>query len=222
VNITSGVIFDWDGTLADTRSFLIKTFQASFNQLGCKVSDEFIDKRIGMGAHEIIEEALKNAGFSTDPKVIKEIVKKRTNIQMALTKTINLFEGTTLLLDALYGKVSIGLATMASRSIIEQILEEKNIRQYFDAIVTITDVSHSKPNPEIFITCARRMKRHPLDCIVVEDAIFGVQAAKKAGMRCIALTQGAYSQREFEEYNADLIVSSIRDREKILKFIITR
>jgi HAD superfamily hydrolase (TIGR01509 family) len=78
----------------------------------------------------------------------------------------------------------------------------------FEAVVTGDDVSHSKPDPEIYLIAAQRLRVPPAACIAIEDAPAGVKAAKRAGMRCIAVTNSVVSDRL---YKADLIVDSLAD-----------
>jgi beta-phosphoglucomutase-like phosphatase (HAD superfamily) len=109
---------------------------------------------------------------------------------------------------------------MSNREVIDKLLDEKGIRKYFNVVVTADEVSRPKPDPEAFLTCAIYLKCLPEKCIVVEDSIFGVQAAKQAGMRCIAIPTGAYSKEELESENPDLVVNSIEERETILDFVL--
>src|SRR4030065_2530807 len=94
------------------------------------------------------------------------------------------------------------------------------MQRYFQTVVTADEVFHPKPDPEIFLLCAAKLGSRPKNCTVVEDSIFGVQAAKNAGMRCIAVPSGAYTKKELEETKPDLIVNSIKEKEQILKFIL--
>ena len=68
--------------------------------------------------------------------------------------------------------------------------------QYFETILTAEYISHSKPNPEIFLKTAEQLKTSPQKCVVLEDSIFGVKAAKAGGMGCIAVTTGVYTAEE--------------------------
>jgi len=91
---------------------------------------------------------------------------------------------------------------------------------YFQIIVTAEDVHKPKPDPDIFLCTAQRIGASPKECVVVEDSIFGVEAAKAAGMSCIAVLTGAYNKKEIAKVNPDLIVDSLENKEAILKFIL--
>ena len=130
-----------------------------------------------------------------------------------------MFEGSRELLEALRGKVKVGLASMNNRSVIMHLLQINGIADCFDTILTVEAVSRSKPDPEIFLKTASALKSNPEKCVVLEDSIFGVKAAKSADMGCVAVTTGVYSRQELATEKPDLIVGTLKDP-KILKFIL--
>jgi len=213
------IIFDWDGTLADTREVILLAFQKVLRKVGCNVSDEFLEKLIGIGARNMFKEALEVGGIQYDERMIDELLEEKTKIHLTLTPKIRLFDGVTDLLKALKPLVKIALATMSNRRVIEKTLREKNVREYFDLIITIDEVEKPKPDPEAFIKCAEAMNCRPEKCVVVEDSIFGVIAARRAGMRCIAVPSGVYSKSDLEKEKPDLIIDSIKEKDKILAYI---
>jgi len=217
--VFEAVIFDWDGTLADTKSVIVVSFQKVLKEIGCKVSDKFLEKQIGIGARKMFKNILKNSDMPFDHKIIDSLVEKKNAFQINLTNRIRLFNGVKDLLDFLQSKVKIALATMSNRKVINKLLKEKGIRKYFDVVISADEVKEPKPNPEIFLKCARILKCHSKKCVVVEDSIFGTIAAKKANMKCIAISSGAYSIEELKKGDPDLIVKSIREKDKILKYI---
>lgn len=219
VQMFKAVIFDWDETLAHTKKAIVESFKGVLLEVGCVADDEFIERRIGMGTRKILEDALKQCNITLDDKMIEDLARRKVRFQRNLSKVVNLFEGATDLLDALYGRIKIALATMSSREVIDKLLSEKKIEKYFDAVVTADEVSKPKPYPEIFLLSATKLNRSPEDCIAVEDSIFGIKAAKAARMGCIAVSSGAYAREELENEKPDLLVDSLVEKEKILNFI---
>jgi len=213
------IIFDWDGTLADSKKANVKSFKKVLAEVGCIVDDEFIERRIGIGARRTIEEILKENSIMFDDEMIENLIRKLINLQTNLSGMVNLFEGVTDLLDKLHGRIKIALSTMNNRRTVNKQLSEKGIKKYFDIVVTADDVCKPKPDPEIFLVTAMKLNVDPEDCIVVEDSIFGVKAAKAAGMKCIAVTSGAYTREELRNENPDMIVDSVVEIEKVLNFI---
>ena len=214
------VICDWDGTLADTREVLVTTFQQVLRENGCRVEDKFIERRIGIGPRLIFREALETCSIPWSSHLLTQLQQRKIQIQITMLDSIQLFEGVVTLLQALKGQLRIGLATMSSRPVIEHILTKLKVRDYFFSIVTFDDVIHSKPHPEVFLKCATLLDCQAQQCVVIEDSIFGIVAAKEAHMSCIAVTSGMYSREELEKHNPDLIVDSISEYTKILRYII--
>ncbi|MEM2965310.1 MAG: HAD family phosphatase [Candidatus Bathyarchaeia archaeon] len=214
------VIFDWDGTLADTRWVLVKAFNEAFKLVGCAVSEEFIVRLIGVGERRLFEEALKSANIPFREDTLKRLSRRKFQVQSGLAGKVQLIDGAVELLHGLHGRVKIGLATMARGMLVRRILAEKGIEGLFDAVVSMEEVSRPKPDPEVFLKCALKLRVKPEECVVVEDSVFGVEAAKRAGMRCIAIASGAYSMEELKERNPDLILPSIKERNAILNFIL--
>ena len=209
------VILDWDGTLADTKRAIVEPCRRVLIELGCLVDDEFIERRIGTGTRKTLEDALNKGNLEYDNEMLEELTRKKNRLQA------DLFEGAIELLDELYGRIKIALATMSSREVMEKLLYKKGVEKYFDVVVTADEVSKRKPDPEIFLISAKKLNVDPKDCVVVEDSIFGVKAAKAAGIRSIAITSGAYKKEELKKENPDLLVDSIVEKDKIFGFIFT-
>jgi HAD superfamily hydrolase (TIGR01509 family) len=212
------VIFDWDGTLADTRKAIVVSFQKALKEINLEVPTQYIERRIGIGASETFREILHAANRRVDEKIVKQLVERKTKVQIDLAGEVALFEGARELLEALHGKVKVGLASMNNRAVIMHLLKINDIAECFDAVLTVEAVSHSKPDPEIFLKTAKQLKAKPRDCVVFEDSLFGVKAAKSAKMGCIAVTTGVYSEEELEVEMPDLIVKTLKDPQ-IPKFI---
>ena len=213
------VIFDWDGTLADTRQVIVIAFQKALSEINCKVSDGYIERRIGIGAADTFRDLLRSAKMQFDEKLIQHLIERKSQLEIELTNQVKLFPGAKELLEALHGKVKMGLASMNNRSVIIHLLKANDLEKYFDAVLTAESISHSKPDPEIFLKIASKLKASPEKCVVIEDSIFGVKAAKSANMSCIAVLTGVYSKQELEREKPDLIVKTLKDRQ-ILPFIV--
>jgi beta-phosphoglucomutase len=214
------VIFDWDGTLADTGQVVVASFQKALSDVHCEISGEFIERRIGIGSAETFREILQSSKMRFDETLIKSLVEKKIQNEIEMSRDVKLFDGSLDLLEHLQGKVKLGLASMNDREVINNLLKMTNTQRFFDVILTADDVSEPKPNPEIFLKCALKLRSRQEKCVVVEDSIFGVEAAKKARMGCIAVLTGVYSRTELENAGADLLVSSLREKEAILRFVL--
>jgi beta-phosphoglucomutase len=219
MSMTEAVIFDWDGTLADTTKVVVQAFQGVLVEVGCVIADRFIERLMGVGTKKTFEEALKECNIEFDDAMLDNLVRDKIESQVELFEEVSLFKGATELLEELQGRTKIALATMSGRKVIDRLLLEKRIKSCFKVLVTADDVTKPKPDPEVFLVSAAKLGVDPKDCVVIEDSVFGVKAAKAAKMKCIAVPSGAYSRNELQEENPDLIVDALTEKERILNFI---
>jgi HAD superfamily hydrolase (TIGR01509 family) len=218
--MAKAVIFDWDGTIADTKKAVIQSFQKVLTEAGCKVTDEFILRLMGIGTKKTIIKAFKECNKRLNVSKLEKLAEEKVNIQSELTDIVRFIDGAIELLEALFGKTKIALATMSSRRVVEKILSEKKIKKYFDVVVTADEVNKPKPNPEIFLLSATKLGVDQKDCVVIEDSIFGVRAAKKAKMKCVAVPSGVYNKEELEQEHPDFVVKSLVEKKVVLDFIL--
>lgn len=217
--MSKAVIFDWDGTLGDTRNAIVESFQQVLKKTGCNVKNSTIEKWVGIGTKNTFEKILQECNIKINNSTIDKLSVEKINIQLKLTNLVSIFKGTIELLDELKGKLKIGLATMSSRKVVDKLLFEKKIKEYFDVVFSADDIHNPKPNPEIFLLTASSLKIKPQDCIVIEDSIFGVRAAKAANMKCIAVSSGAYNKEDLQKEQPDMVVNSLNEKASILNFI---
>jgi len=212
-------IFDWDGTLADTRRVVVASFQKALRDIHCEIDDDFIEKRIGIGSAETFREILRFTKRSFDEELIKQLVMKKIQNEIDLSADVRLFDGAIALLEQLQGRVKLGLASMNDREVIAHMLKTTGTQGFFEVVLTAADITRSKPDPEIFLKCASKLGVSSERCVVFEDSIFGVKAAKAAEMACIAVTTGVYSREALEKEKPDLIVGSLKESNRILGFV---
>ena len=155
-----------------------------------------------------------------DETTVRHLIYKKNRAEIDMANKVELFAGASELLESLRGRVKLALASMNSREVIDRLTRAKKVDRFFDVVLTANEVQHSKPNPEIFLKSASKLGVKPEKCVVVEDSIFGVRAAKAAKMDCVAVLTGAYSQEELEGANPDLVVSSLKEKTRILSFVL--
>ena len=109
------VLFDWDGTLADTLPIVVKSFQTVLPHVGCYVSDDFILKRIGIGDRRLFVEALRNAKVALDDALLSGLVREKNKLQIDMIAETALLPGAADLLNSLRGRIKVGLATMSNK-----------------------------------------------------------------------------------------------------------
>lgn len=213
------VIFDWDGTLADTREVIVESFRKAVNETGLSVSREFVERRIGIGAEETFREILRASNLEVTDALVKRLIESKNRVEIALGDKVVLFDGALDLLKSLRGKVKLALASMNSREVIDHLIKLKEVESFFDVVLTANEVQHSKPNPEIFLKAVSKLSVAPKESVVVEDSIFGVQAAKAGRMGCIAVLTGVYAQSELKRAKPDVVVNSLLAKSEILNFV---
>ena len=213
------VIFDWDGTLADTKRVVVASFQTALSEVHCKISDAFIERLIGIGSAETFREILQSTKVPFDETLIKSLVEKKIQNEIQMSNKVALFDGSLNLLETLHGRIKLGLASMNDQEVITHLLKMTNTARFFTVVVTADDIINPKPHPEIFLKCALRLRSSPDKCVIIEDSVFGVKAAKAAKMGCIGVLTGVYSREELKKANPDLIVDSLNEKGEILKFI---
>ena len=213
------VIFDWDGTLADTRQVIVASFQKALSEVHCKINDAFIERLIGIGSAETFREILQSTKVPFDETLIKSLVEKKIQNEIQMSNKVALFDGSLNLLETLHGRIKLGLASMNDHEVINHLLKMTDTARFFTVVVTADDIINPKPHPEIFLKCALRLRSSPDKCVVIEDSVFGVKAAKAAKMGCIGVLTGVYSREELKKANPDLIVDSFNEKGEILKFI---
>jgi len=204
------IIFDWDATLADTQAVIVASFQQALKAMDIKISNTYIERCIGMGAAETFREILRLTNQPIDEEGLKRLVENKSQMQISLNSQVQLFPEALNFLETLKDKkTKIGLASMNSQKVISSLVKAKGVEHYFQAIITAEAVKYSKPHPEIFLKCAKQLNASPTKCVVIEDSLFGVKAAKAAGMHCIAVTTGVYSKEELEHENPDVVVANL-------------
>lgn len=176
-----GLIFDLDGTLADTMPYHFEGWTKACLKYGAHIDNNFLRRHTGSPGWIIAEEIIKNCkldGSVTVDQIVNEKLIEFHKIQH-LVKPI---EPVTDIVKKYYGILPMAVGTGGHREAVERTLEITDLRKYFDIIVTANDVNSFKPNPETFLKCAELMNVEPQFIEVFEDADLGIEAARKAGM----------------------------------------
>jgi len=197
-----GVIFDMDGVLLDSEPFICKAAMMMFAERGLVVKPEDFLPFVGAGEDRFIGGVAEKYGFPLELQADK---KRTYEIYLEIIKgQLYPLDGAVSFLETCRksGK-KMALATSADYIKMAGNLKEIGIHpSSFNAVITGENVIHKKPDPEIFILAAKRMGLTPGECLVVEDAVNGVRAAKASGGRCLALTT-SFTQEELFAAGAD-------------------
>jgi beta-phosphoglucomutase len=183
------VIFDMDGVLTDSEPLINQSAVAMFRELGLQVAPEDFLPFVGTGEDRYIGGVAEKHQFT----IHLPSAKKRTyELYLELVPHhLRPFPGASRLVQECR---AAGLKTAVASSA-DRIKIDANLRQIglppesWDAIVSGEDVQNKKPAPDIFLAAAQKLGMNPADCVVIEDAPNGIQAAKAAGMKCVAVAQ---------------------------------
>ncbi len=193
-------LFDMDGVLVDSIEAYSIAFYNQFREIGLQVEKETIRKMVGMTPYAITEKIFEKENASAD---VNEFVEKMSEefkkIGKSKIKSMPYAIGVLQKLEEMSVKKAVASGT--TTELIEFTLEINEMGKYFQEIVSGSEVEKGKPEPDIFLLAAKKLNANPRDCIVFEDSIMGVEAAKNAGMECIGLATGHYSIEELKEKN---------------------
>ncbi|HZL10752.1 MAG TPA: HAD-IA family hydrolase [Prolixibacteraceae bacterium] len=181
-----GLIFDLDGTLADTMPIHYIAWKNAAAMYGIDFTTELFEQLAGIPLYPTVEKLNQIFGKSIDPKELGDIKETEFEKNMHLTPEIKIV---TDLVRKYHGILPMAVGTGGSTRISRKSLEIIGLTDYFDILVTSEDVTNFKPHPETFLKCAEQMGIAPQDCEVYEDGILGIQAAQAAGMMVVDVTK---------------------------------
>ena len=176
------LIFDCDGTLADTMPTHVKAWVATYKSFGIDISEAPFFEMGGLPNRAIIETLNEKFGYDLEVETTQSAKEQRF---IDVIHSIEEIKAVADIARQYHGKVPMAVASSGLGRIVYQTLTTTKLFDLFDTIVTADDVIHGKPSPDIFLLAAERMNVAPEDCIVYEDGDPGLEAAARAGMRAV-------------------------------------
>jgi HAD superfamily hydrolase (TIGR01509 family) len=198
-----GVIWDMDGVLIDSMEIHYKIWKLVFSEYGVGFARKDFSRHFGTTNLETIQTVLGN---KLSFKESRDLAEKKQFLfeQQAITEA-QLIPGVDKWLQFFFDRnIPQAVASSNAQRFIEAVAENKKISHFFNTLVSAESLA-SKPDPAVFLESARCINAQPSHCLVFEDAVAGVEGAKKAGMKCIAITTTNSSSSLVE---ADLIIPS--------------
>jgi beta-phosphoglucomutase len=196
------ILWDLDGTIVDTKDCHFYTWESALHKLGYKLDRRVYEMNFGRNNHALAPLFL---GFDPDADLLAELIDhKETLFRQIAPNQTDLVPGVKTWLATAAGLgIKQAIASSAPMDNITTMLSHFELEQYFNAIVSGTNLP-AKPEPEIFLKAAKVLGRSPANCLVVEDSLAGVQAAKTAGMHCVAVST---SHPQEALHQADIVVN---------------
>ena len=190
----SAIIFDLDGTLVQTESLKAESYAKAIAALrpGAVREADVIaayDTLIGYSRDDVVR-TLANRFGVTDTDALLALRLRIYDQMLADPELLKRQEypySTALLRQVKRAGYPTGLTTVSHAAQARLVLDALDLRPYLDVIVTMDDVAHAKPDPEIYLVAASRLQVPPTQCLAVEDSLPGVKAALAAGMTCVAI-----------------------------------
>lgn len=194
-------LFDFDGVLVDSEPVHFRAMRESLLPEGIAIErDEYAGHYMGYEDREAVRRALERHGRDGGLERVHQLAVRKAELYQGLLPQIPFLPGARELVLALAGRVPVGIASGARRAEIEAILAAAGLREAFAAVVGAEDVRQGKPHPEPYLTAMARLEpRAPglraAECVVFEDSVAGVAAARAAGMKVVAVTSSHPASR---------------------------
>jgi HAD superfamily hydrolase (TIGR01509 family) len=184
---TWGAIFDWDGVVIDSSSHHEESWERLAQETGRTLPDGHFKKGFGRKNEYIIPELLN---WTSDPVEIGRLSLRKEELyrEVVAERGLDALPGVRIWLERLReARVPCAIGSSTHRANIDLSLGLIGLGEFFTGIVTAEDVSRGKPDPEVFVTAAVHIARLPDRCVVFEDALVGIAAARAGGMRVVGV-----------------------------------
>ena len=211
------VIFDFDGVLVDSEQIHHKAFNRVLTKFHYQLSSrEYYDRFLGLSDEELLRIVDKERNLSLSNQQFGQLLGEKANLfkEMAATEA-GIIEGVPKFLKMLADNgIPMAICSGALQPEIETILKGAGLRSYFEVIVSAEQVEKGKPDPEGFLLALKLLNKRmhksikPEDCVVIEDSHWGLEAAKAAGMRAVAITN-TYAAEHLKP--ADKVIAHLSD-----------
>jgi len=179
------VIFDMDGVLIDSEPIHFSIDKKLLSSLGLDVDERFLSRYVGVSNPEMLADVKKR--FNLDYSILELLNKKSKLLLESLDEApLQPIDGVKeLVCDLVSHGVLLAVASSSPRAYIEAVIKKLDMQKYFQVVVSGEELEKSKPEPDIFLRAADLLGVEPGECVVIEDSSPGVEAAYRAGIRCI-------------------------------------
>ena len=225
MSIMYGLIFDVDGVISDTESLSSRiTAQVLARLVGIEgVTHQDFDAGRGRGAEAYLQAAAQAHGTTLTAEQLLEAEAARESAILAHLKkeTLPAYPGVLALIAAARTdpEMKLAIATSSTRTKSRAVLTSAGVPYEGMAYVTGSDVANKKPAPELFLTAAAQINLPPANCLVIEDAPSGIEAAKRAGAACLAVTNsfGADKLQQADRVTGSLSLITLAEVREIIR-----
>ncbi len=181
-----GILFDLDGVVVDTLHYHYLAWKHMFEALGGTVSKHTVLLHEGRNSREVLPVLMKESGIRIPPEQQEAFIEKKRAYYRSIAQ-VSCYPGAFNVIDALKARgFKTALVTACALKNMQHSLDAEK-QKHFDFIITGDEVPRAKPFPDPYLVAARQLQLDPMQCAVVENAPLGIEAARRAGMYCIAI-----------------------------------
>ena len=181
-----GVLFDWDGVVIDSSSQHERSWELLASERGLPLPEGHFKAGFGK-KNEVI---IPSLGWEDDPALIRLLANRKEELyrELVAAEGIIILPGARELLEALKRDgIPRAVGSSTPRENLVALFALTGLDEFFDAVICGSDVSHGKPDPEVFLSGASALGLKPARCVVIEDAFAGIEAAQRAGMKVVGV-----------------------------------
>jgi beta-phosphoglucomutase family hydrolase len=187
------LIFDCDGTLADTMPLHYRAWSLAADKFGFHFSEDRFYSLGGVPVHIIVEMLVTEAGIAT---MVHEVVAYKEAAYLRCLDRVVPVEPVLAIAREHRGRLPMAVASGSTREMVERTLQQLGILDWFECLVAAEDTERHKPEPDVFLEAARRLQVVPDRCCVYEDTDTGLTAARQAGMACVDIRKMHTPERQ--------------------------
>jgi len=205
------VIFDMDGTLFNTEHIYFECYRQAAAEMGLDFTFELFAQGVGISREEANKFIKQHFGQNTDTEYLQNRTFQLVDRYLLSGGDIPFLPGAKEVIELFYKRgLRLALASSNIRKWVDFYLEKKGLTRYFPVITTCEDVTHLKPNPEVYLRTAAKLEEDPRHCLVFEDSVAGATAAIHAQMRT-CMVPNIKSPDSFVRQHAFKIYTSLTD-----------
>ena len=209
--LPAAVIFDMDGVLVDSNPFHIQKWKEFLHERGIPYNAEDLPTQIlGVRNDTAFRHFLGPQLRKDEVKELSEDLEAR--FRAAFRSHARPLPGLMALMDECHAEaIPMGVASSAMAKNVDFVVDTLKLRPYFTSIVTGDDVSRPKPDPEIYLKTAEKLRLAPAKCVAFEDSFVGIESAKGSGMKCVAIASAFPAEELRRQTQADLVENSFEE-----------
>jgi len=206
--LPAAIIFDMDGVLVDSNPFHLRKWIDLFQAHGIPFNEQELPKMILGPANDVIFR--RYLGENLTREQLADLGEElEEDFRREIGPHARAFPGVQRFIEECHAQgITMAVASAAITKNVNFLISALGLQAYFRVLLSADAISHPKPDPEIYLKTADKLGVNPAACAVFEDSFVGIEAAKRAGMKCIAIASTFSAEELRRETNADLIVSS--------------